>query len=674
MRTAAAVVLAALAAMMAHTSWAVTGNDIISTVAGNGSAGFSGDGGSATAAQLFGPSGVAADGAGNIYVADEDNKRVRKVTPGGVITTIAGTGTAGSAGDGGQATSAQLNVPIDVAVDGAGNVYVAEQVGNRVRRIAPDGVITTVAGTGVVGFSGDGLAATGAMLANPAGLGTDAAGNLYIADLLNHRIRRVSTSGIITTIAGTGTAGFSGDGGQATSAQLNNPFDVAVDAAGNVYIADGTHRVRKVSVSGMITTIAGTGSPGFSGDGGQATSAQLTAPQRVAVGPDGTVYVTDSGSRRVRAITAGTITTVAGNGVAGFSGDGGPAIAASLTAPGGLAVDVSGNLLVTDIGRPSVRKVTAPAAPAAPATPAADTAVSADVIGAVAGKNPNGRRVVRLELSLDETVSATLTLRRGTRTLATKQFASVAAGKQVLTIRVPPGTAKGKATLAYELRDGTGNVLRGRLGVRIGRAVQTRVPLAGLAGPDAAALLARTQECDRISNGFYKTDVERRRTIAVCDAGGAVWWRADMDVDCDGKPTPRCNLRADPAFQPATAFQQSNGRQLVADRSHFIVVPSTSRTWNWVSSGLRGGGSCAVVYDSQVLYAVIGDTGPKDIIGEASYATARDLGIDPDPATGGSDGPVTYICFKGSRVAPIESNARATEVGEALAAAFVEAP
>jgi sugar lactone lactonase YvrE len=672
MRPALAAVLAAVAAVLAQGATAVTGSDPISTVAGTGSNGFSGDGGPATAAQLAGPGGVAVDGAGNIYVADEDNRRVRKVTPGGVITTIAGTGTAGSAGDGGQATSAQLNVPIDVAVDGAGNVYVADQVGNRVRRIAPDGVITTVAGTGVAGFSGDGLAATGAMLANPAGLGVDAAGNLYIADLVNHRIRRVSTSGIITTIAGTGTAGFSGDGGQATSAQLNNPFDVAVDATGNVYIADaGTHRVRKVSVSGMITTIAGSGSPGFSGDGGQATSAQLRAPQRVAVGPDATVYVTDSGSLRVRAITAATIATVAGNGVAGFSGDGGPAIAASLQAPAGLAVDVSGSLLITDIGRPSVRKVTAPAAPA---TPAADTAVSADVIGAAAGRNPKGKRVVRLELSLDETVSATLTLRRGTRTLATKQLASVATGNQVLTIRVPRGTARGKAKLAYELRDATGHVLRGQLGVRIGRAVQTRVPLAGLAGPDAAALLARTQDCDRISNGLYRTDVERRRTIAVCDAGDAVWWRADMDIDCDGKPTRRCNLRNDPAFQPATAFQQSNGRQLVADRSHYIVVPSTSRTWNHVSSGLRGGGSCAVVYDGQVLYAVIGDTGPKGIIGEASYATARDLGIDPDPATGGSDGPVTYICFKGSRVSPIESNERATQVGEALATAFVEAP
>jgi hypothetical protein len=215
----------------------------------------------------------------------------------------------------------------------------------------------------------------------------------------------------------------------------------------------------------------------------------------------------------------------------------------------------------------------------------------------------------------------------------------------------------------------TGNEIRDLSGD-----TQARLSPRPVAGPDAAALLARTQDCDRISNGLYKTDVERRRTIAVCDAGDAVWWRADMDIDCDGKPTPRCNLRTDPAFQPATAFQQSNGRQLVADRSHYIVVPSTSRTWNYVSAGLKGGGSCAVVYEDRVLYAVIGDTGPKDIIGEASYATARDLGIDPDPSTGGSDGPVTYICFKGSRVKPIESNTKATEVGEGLSAAFVEAP
>jgi hypothetical protein len=200
------------------------------------------------------------------------------------------------------------------------------------------------------------------------------------------------------------------------------------------------------------------------------------------------------------------------------------------------------------------------------------------------------------------------------------------------------------------------------------------VPGWAFAGPTADELLARTQACDRISNGLYKTDVESRRTIAICGAGGVVWWRADMDVDCDGKPTPRCNLRTDPAFQPATAFQQSNGRQLVADRSRYLVVPSPSRTWNYRASGLRGGGSCAVVYEDRVLYVVIGDTGPKDIVGEASYATARDLGIDPDPATGGTDGPVTYICFKGSKVSPIESNDQATVVGEQLAGAFVAAP
>jgi sugar lactone lactonase YvrE len=673
MRTALAAVLAAVAAVLAQGAWAITGSDPISTVAGTGGVGFSGDGGAATAAQLGRLNGVAVDGAGNIFLADGGNYRVRKVTPGGVITTIAGTGVTGFSGDGGQATSAQISIPEDVAVDAAGNVYVALDQHHRVRKITPDGVITTVAGTGAVGFSGDGQPATGALLNRPTGLGTDAAGNLYIADSDNHRIRRVSPNGVITTIAGTGTGGFSGDGGQATSAQLSFPDDVAVDAAGNVYIADaGNHRLRKVSPSGVITTIAGTGTPGFSGDGGQAASAQLAFPRGVATGPDGTVYVADGSGPRVRAITpAGTIATVAGNGVEGYSGDGGPAIVASLDRPAGLAVDLSGNLFIGDFGRPSVRKVTAPAAPT---TPTADTTVAADVIAATAGRNPKGKRVVRLELSLDETVSATLALRRGTRTLATKQFVAIATGNQVLTIRVPPGTARGKARLSYELRDATGNVLRGQLGVRIGRAVQTRVPLAVLAGPDAAALLARTQDCDRISNGLYKTDVERRRTIAVCDAGDAIWWRADMDIDCDGKPTPRCNLRTDPAFQPATAFQQSDGRQLVADRSHYVVVPSTSRTWNYVSSGLRGGGSCAVVYDGQVLYAVIGDTGPKGIIGEASYATARDLGIDPDPATGGSDGPVTYICFKRSRVAPIESNARATEVGEALAAAFVEAP
>ena len=193
-----------------------------------------------------------------------------------------------------------------------------------------------------------------------------------------------------------------------------------------------------------------------------------------------------------------------------------------------------------------------------------------------------------------------------------------------------------------------------------------------LAGPTASQLLAKTQQCHQISNGKFRTDEETGRTVAVCDANGAVFWRADMDIDCDGQRTSNCNENTDCCFQNDTAFHQSDGKPLRSDSLHYIVVPSPSSTWRYTSSGLRGAGSCAVIFNSKVIYAVIGDTGPTAIIGEASYATARDLGINPDPSNGGTDGPVTYICFKNSRVSPIESNSKATSVGEGLANTFVQ--
>ncbi|AGM03141.1 hypothetical protein DMC61_22170 [Amycolatopsis sp. WAC 04169] len=192
------------------------------------------------------------------------------------------------------------------------------------------------------------------------------------------------------------------------------------------------------------------------------------------------------------------------------------------------------------------------------------------------------------------------------------------------------------------------------------------------AGPTAQQLLAKTTSCKQVSNGKYKTDEETGRTIAVCDAGSAVFWKADMDVDCDGQPTARCNKNTDPWFQDGTAYPRSDGKALVADETPYIVVPSISSTWNFEKAGLKGAGSCAVIYNDKVLYTVIGDTGPKNIIGEASYATAKALGINPDPKNGGVDSGVTYICFKNSKVSPIENHGKATSVGEGLAAKFVQ--
>jgi sugar lactone lactonase YvrE len=217
----------------------VTPGGIITTVAGNGIAGYSGDGGAATSAQLYHPYGVAVDAAGNLYIADTSNHRIRRVTPGGIITTVAGNGIAGYSGDGGAATSAQLSYPDGMAVDAAGNLYIADNGNRRIRRVTPGGIISTVAGNGTRGYSGDGGAAASAQLYAPSGVAVDAVGNLYIADAGNNRIRRVTPGGIITTVAGNGIAGYSGDGGAATSAQVNYPWGVAVAAQGRIFFSQG---------------------------------------------------------------------------------------------------------------------------------------------------------------------------------------------------------------------------------------------------------------------------------------------------------------------------------------------------------------------------------------------------------------------------------------------------
>jgi len=290
------------------------------------------------------------DAAGNLYIASDVSSRIRKVTASGVISTVVGNGTRGFSGDGGPAASAQLNFPYGVAVDVVGNLYIADDGNNRVRKVSAGGVISTVAGNGTFGFGGDGGPATSAQLYEPSGVAVDVAGNLYIADTANNRVRKVTVAGVISTVAGNGTSGFSGDGGPATSAQLNLPSGVVVDVADNLYIADTiNNRVRKVTVAGVISTVAGNGTAGFSGDGGPATSAQLNAPNGVAVDAAGNLYIAD-GNNVVREVTAGAISTVAGNGKIGFSGDGGPATSAQLNVPSGVALDAAGNLYIAEVG------------------------------------------------------------------------------------------------------------------------------------------------------------------------------------------------------------------------------------------------------------------------------------------------------------------------------------
>jgi len=337
--------------------------NIITTVAGDGGYGFSGDGGPATEAQLAYPYRVAVDGAGNLYIADNDNHRIRKVDANGIITTVAGNGSSGFSGDEGPATNARLYWPYGVAVDSAGNLYIADTYNYRIRKVDDSGIITTVAGNGSYGFSGDGGPATEAQLRNPEGIAVDSAGNLYIVDDWNSSIRKVDTGGIITTVAGDGSYGFSGDGGPATEAQLYLPWAMAVDSAGNLYIADTRNqRIRKVDASGLITTVAGDGSYGFSGDGGPATEAQLAYPYGVAVDSAGNLYIADTRNQRIRKVdTGGIITTVAGTVSDGFSGDGGLATEAQLRYPSGVAVDSGGNLYIADQANHRIRKVAPPA-------------------------------------------------------------------------------------------------------------------------------------------------------------------------------------------------------------------------------------------------------------------------------------------------------------------------
>ncbi|WP_247235524.1 NHL repeat-containing protein [Telluribacter sp. SYSU D00476] len=332
----------------------------IGTVAGSGDSGPCGDGGAAVSACFINPTGITIDTKGNLYIVDQGNQRIRKINPEGVISTVAGNGQDGYSGDGGPATGASIRYPTEVAVDAAGNIYIADSFNNRIRKVdVSTGIISTVAGNGNYKYSGDGGPATSASINHPAGLAFDAKGNLYIAEYWSHCVRKVSPDGTISTVAGTGIEGFSGDGSRATHAQLKNPTDVTVDAAGTIYISDrGNQRIRKVSADGIISTLAGNGTAGFSGDQGSAISASLKEPTGVAVDDKGNVYITEIGNNRIRRVSAGdgTINTVAGNGKAGLSGDYGPAPLASLNRPTSIAIDQAGYKYVVDQWNHRVRR------------------------------------------------------------------------------------------------------------------------------------------------------------------------------------------------------------------------------------------------------------------------------------------------------------------------------
>ena len=337
-------------------------SQIITTFAGNGIAVYAGDGGQATSASFTEPRAIATDKFGNVFIVDEDDNVVRKVNTSGIVTTIVGTGAIGFFGDGGPATSAKMTAPSGIALDTAGNIYIADRFNHVIRFVnIATGIITTVAGQGGFnGFGGDGGPATSAQLNLPENISLDKKGNLYIADGNNNKIRVVNTSGIISTFAGVGTIGYSGDGAAATAAQLSYPICVLADTAtGKVYVSDlNNHRIRVIDTFGIIISFAGAGTSGFSGDGAAAISAQLNYPNGIALDTNGTLYIADAANNRIRKVTAlGIISTYAGTGIAGFSGDGGPATSAKLFNAPGITVDIGGNLYIAEYYNSRVRKV-----------------------------------------------------------------------------------------------------------------------------------------------------------------------------------------------------------------------------------------------------------------------------------------------------------------------------
>ena len=330
---------------------------IITTIAGGGT---SSEDGTATFAKLIRPTGVATDSSGTVYIADAGGNRVQKIDPSGFITAIAGNGTRGYTGEfNGTAVAAQLSDPRGVAVDTARNIYIADTGNYRIRKVDTAGFITSIAGGGAGPTLGDGGTATFALLNAPGAVAVDPAGNIYVADTAYNRIRRIDAFGTITTVAGAGRPGYSGDQSFANAAQLNKPCGVAIDLSGNIYAADtANNRVRKIDPAGIITTAAGDGKASYGGDGGAAANAQLNNPCGVATDLSGNVYIADTANNRVRKIdNAGIITTIAGDGTRGTLGDGADAAFAQLNGPAGIAVDSSGNIYIADTDNELVRKL-----------------------------------------------------------------------------------------------------------------------------------------------------------------------------------------------------------------------------------------------------------------------------------------------------------------------------
>lgn len=441
-------------------------SQIIATLAGNGSAGSGGDGGSAIAANLFTPTGIAVDARGNLFIADSENHRVRKVTPAGLILPFAGSGKLGSSGDGGQALNAAFNRPQSVAVDASGNVYIADTGNQRIRKVDANGVITTIAGNGQAGFEGDGGPANQASLNVPFQVAVDAAGNLYIADSFNRRVRKVSAgNGSISTFAGDGRIGSSGDGGQATAAQFLLPYGVAADKNGVVYILDAfDNRVRRVGQDGVISNYVGTGNFGYSGDGGPAVSATIDPLSYISLDADGNLFIADRFNHAIRKVTAATgiITTVAGVGRAsGFSGDGSVPQLARINSPLDVTFDRVGNMYIADTGNQRIRKVFSASALKTVASVSAASylgeTLASESIAAAFGSNLSTETLVATSVPLPTALGGTTVKVRDSAGVERLAPLFFVASGQV-NFLIPGGTSNGAATITITGGDGTSSI------------------------------------------------------------------------------------------------------------------------------------------------------------------------------------------------------------------------
>ncbi len=493
-----------------------TPSTILATIAGNRVAGFNVDTGSGLAAQLYSPEGIVVDNAGNLYVADKGNHRIRKITRAGLISTIAGNGQLGSSGDGGLAVNASLNGPSGVAVDAVGNVYFSDTNNHRIRKVDTAGILTTVAGTGVRGYGGDGGTARQAQLNLPGGIALDKNGNLLIADTGNHRVRYVNLStGIITTVAGNGY-GAGGDGGPAIQAQLNAPVSVAADSAGNFYLTDtGNFQVRKVSSTGIISRFAGTGTKGYSGDSGPAHNAQFFDPKGITVDAAGNVYITDY--YRLRKVTPdGTVTTVVGPGNLP-NDEGGTAFDARLIAAAGVAVDSSGNYFLADTGNHRIIRIAnyQAATTVNGASFATPQVVAPEAIVSVFGASLATRDQAVTQLPLPTELAGTSVKvrdRLGVERLAPLFYV----GKLQVNYQIPVGTAVGYATVS--ITNGNGEISTSVVNVK---SVTPGIFTANQNGSGAAA-----------GSVLYVTGGTRHSdSTAVCDANGQNCIPRQVDVN-----------------------------------------------------------------------------------------------------------------------------------------------